>query len=317
MSMPPTHPWRDTAPEACAVFDRAEALVDASAPAPVLAAVRRAVAGALAHPEELERTPAPELGDDPRVGPCVAFAEQFVIDVAAVTDDQRAALGGALGEATFPFVQSLYVVDVFQRARITFERVFGTAWDAAPSPVAGDLWPTLEEFMRVVALGSALDPLTTELVRLRGARLHQCRVCQSRLSVRALDAAGSSEPFDALDDYEHADFTPRHKAALRLADAVVTQPAFIDAALVDDARAQLSDAEIVELVLDVTRNAANKIAVALGVDAPVVEDGVEYFDLDTTGAVVADVSIEVVRAAASGRERTTWTARRRGAASTP
>jgi len=56
----------------------------------------------------------------------------------------------------------------------------------------------------------------------------------------------------------------------------------------------------VELVLDVTRNAANKIAVALGGDAPVVEDGFEWFDLDASGEVVASVEIEVVRLATAG-----------------
>jgi len=297
-------PWRVHAPEACAAFDRVEALVDAAAPPTVLGAVRRAVAGALANPEELDRHPAhPTIdpdADDARIPACVAFAEQFVIDVAAIDDEQRGALGAAMGDATFPFAAALYVTDVFQRARIALARVFDRPWDAQPAAVPGDgteLWPALEEFMRVVARGDALDPLTTELIRLRGARLHQCRVCQSRLSVRAVDAAGSTEAFDALDDYERADFTPRHKAALRLTDAVVTQPAFIDDDLVADLRARLLDAEIVEVVLDVTRNAANKIAVALGGDAPVVEEGFEWFDLDASGEVVASVEIEVVRLA--------------------
>jgi alkylhydroperoxidase family enzyme len=300
-----TAPWRVHAPEACAAFDRVEALVDAAAPPAVLRAVRRAVAGALANPPELDRHPADRAVtldvDDPRIPVCVAFAEQFVVDVAAIDDDQRGALGAAMGDATFPFAAALYVTDVFQRARIALARVFDRPWDAQPGAVAGELWPALEEFMRVVARGDALDPLTTELVRLRGARLHQCRVCQSRLSVRAVDAAGSTEAFDALDDYEHADFTPRHKAALRLTDAVVTQPTFIDVELIADVRANLSDAEIVEIVLDVTRNAANKIAVALGGDAPVVEEGFEWFDLDAGGEVVASVEIEIVRlATASG-----------------
>jgi alkylhydroperoxidase family enzyme len=287
------------APAACTAFDRVESLVDAAAPPSVLAAVRRAVAGALAHPEELVEHNRVQ-DDDPRIPACVAFAEQFVVDVAAVGDDQRAALGAAMGDATFPFVASLYVTDVFQRARIALERVFGTAWDGDPDPAAGDLWAALEDFMRVVACGDALDPLTTELVRLRGARVHQCRVCQSRLSVKAVDAAGGTAAFDALDDYEHADFTDRHRAALRLTDAVVTQPTFIDDVLVADVRAHLTDAEIVEIVLDVTRNAANKIAVALGGDAPVVEEGVEWFDLDASGEVVAHVEIEVVRLATGG-----------------
>ncbi len=297
-------PWRLHAPEACAAFDRVESLVDAAAPPEVLGAVRRAVAGALAHPEELTRHPeaAPDAPGEPdaRIPACVTFAEQFVVDVAAIDDEQRGALGAAMGDATFPFAAALYVTDVFQRARIALARVFDCPWDAEPAAAAGELWPALEEFMRVVARGDALDPLTTELVRLRGARLHQCRVCQSRLSVRAVDAAGSTEAFAALDDYEHADFTPRHKAALRLADAVVTQPTFIDDELVADVRAHLSDAEIVELVLDVTRNAANKIAVALGGDAPVVEEEFEWFDVDAGGEVVASIEIEVVRLATSG-----------------
>lgn len=298
---PSTAPWRVHAPEATAAFDRIEALVDATVPAAVLAAVRRAVAGALAHPEELDRHPAARSAgdggdDDPRIPPCVLFAEQFVVDVAGIDDGMRAALGAAMGDATFPFVASLYVTDMFQRARIALERIFGLPWDAPPTTGAGALWPEIEDFMKIVARGDALDPLTTELVRVRGARFHQCRMCQSRLSLPAVEQAGGTEPFDALDDYEHADFTPRHKAALRLTDAIVTQPTFIDAELVADVRAHLGDAEIVELVLDVTRNAANKISVSLAGDEPRVE-GIEWFAFDETGEIVADVEIEVVRRA--------------------
>ena len=113
-----------------------------------------------------------------------------------------------------PFVQALYVIDVFQRGRIALARLYGSDFGPAPPPEKGELWPALEEFMRVVALGSALDPLTTELIRLRGARAHQCRICQSRLSVRALDATGDHSAFQAIDHYEESDLPERHKAAL-------------------------------------------------------------------------------------------------------
>jgi alkylhydroperoxidase family enzyme len=159
--------------------------------------------------------------------------------------------------------------------------------------VTGDLWPTLEEFMRVVALQAALDPVTTELVRLRGARFHQCRVCQSRLSLKAVDASGDASRFEA----DAAPASAREHAALDLADLLVTQPVLIDDELTARVRAELTDAEITELVLDVVRNAANKIAVALGGDAPVVSEGIEFYDIDGTGEVVADVDREVVRAA--------------------
>ena len=62
-------------------------------------------------------------------------------------------------------------------------------------------------------------------------------------------------------------------------------------------RAHLTDAEIVEIVLDLVRNAANKIAVSLGGDEAVVTDGVEFYDVDATGEVVADVDRDLVRAA--------------------
>ncbi len=291
-------PWSAAAPDAFASFDRIEALAAGAAEPALLDPVRIAVAAALAHPEEAARTPvSPNTHPpDPRAEICVRFAEQFVVDVSGVDDALRDALDGALGADMFVFTQVLYVVDVFQRGRIALERLFDIAYGPARAPEAGDLWPALEEFMRVVALQSALDPVTTELVRLRGARVHQCRVCQSRLSLRALDEAGDASIFEADADAGGAR-SAREQAALELADALVAQPTTIDAAFSARVRAQLSDAEITEIVLDVVRNAANKIAVALGGDAPEVTEGIQFYDVDATGDVVADVDREVVRAA--------------------
>ena len=222
------------------------------------------------------------------------FAEQFVVDVSGIDDELRGALGAVLGADTFVFAQALYVVDVFQRGRITLSRLFDTEYGPAPAPTTGDLWATLEEFMRIVALGDALDPVTTELVRLRGARTHQCRVCQSRLSLQALDAAGDASVFAADDGGARS---PREQVALDLTDVLITQPMLIDADFVGRVHEHLTPAEITEIVLDVVRNAANKIAVALGGDAPEVTEGIQYYDLDARGDVVADVDREVVRAA--------------------
>lgn len=60
---------------------------------------------------------------------------------------------------------------------------------------------------------------------------------------------------------------------------------------------ELTTAESTEIVLDVVRNAANKIAVALGADTPRVTGAVEFFDIDGSGEVVADVDANVVRQA--------------------
>ena len=291
-----TAPWLSTAPDAFDCFDRAEALAAGAVEPALLGPVRVAVAGTLGHPAELERWQVGAVETtDPRVRVAIDFAEQFVVDVSGITDDQRTALGAALGQDTLPFVQALYVVDMFQRGRIALERLFATPYGPAPSPASGDLWATLEEFMRVVALETALDPVTTELVRLRGARFHNCRICQSRLSVKAVDAAGDAAVFEAGGGAR----SPREQAALDLADLLVTQPMFIDDALTTRVHKLLTPGEITELVLDVVRNAANKVAVALGGDAPVVSEGLEFYDIDATGDVVADVDREVVRAATS------------------
>ena len=151
--------------------------------------------------------------------------------------------------------------------------------------------------MRVVALDTALDPVTTELVRLRGARAHDCRICQSRLSLRAVETAGDEAVFAV--DADESMRSERQQAALALADAVIWQPSAIDDDLVARVRARLADAEIVEIVLDLVRNAANKIAVSLGGDEAVVTDGVEYYDIDATGDVFAAVDRETVRLATS------------------
>jgi alkylhydroperoxidase family enzyme len=289
-------PWREHAPTAFDCFDRVEALAAGAVEPALLDPVRLAVASALAHPEELARTPVSgSETDDPRVVVCVDFTEQFVVDVSGTTDEQRGALGMALGADTLAFVQSLYVVDVFQRGRIALERVFGVPYGPAPAPETGDLWAALEEFMRVVALDTALDPVVTELVRLRGARAHDCRICQSRLSLRAVETAGDETLFAA--DADDATLTERQRTALALADAVIWQPSSIDDELVARVRRELTDAEIVEIVLDLVRNAANKIAVSLGGDEAVVTEGVEYYDVDATGDVFADVDREAVRSA--------------------
>ena len=46
-----------------------------------------------------------------------------------------------------------------------------------------------------------------------------------------------------------------------------------------------------ELVLDVTRNALNKIAVALGADAAHVDEGIEIYDITADGGLVYGLTL--------------------------
>jgi alkylhydroperoxidase family enzyme len=90
-----------------------------------------------------------------------------------------------------------------------------------------ELWPALEAMLPEIARLSALDPFTTELVRLRGARAHNCRMCKSLRNVRAVESGGDEATFDKIDLYERSDLAERHKVALRLADAMLWTPARI------------------------------------------------------------------------------------------
>lgn len=210
---------------------------------------------------------------DPRV---VAFAEQFAADVSVIDDAMRAAFLEATWPAAFSAVQAIYVDDFWPRV----SAVLGTQPADAE---AIELWPALEEFMREVARLDALDPVTTELVRLRGARQHDCRVCKSRRSVAAIEGGADEATFDAVDRHAHSDLPDAAKAALALTDAIIWTPYDVADDVLGEARRHLTDEQFVEVVLDVTRNAANKIAVALGADAATVTDGVEMFSTDADG----------------------------------
>jgi len=217
--------------------------------------------------------------------PVRRFVEQFVVDVSAVDDETRAAALSALGVDAFPFVQSLYVVDLGTRIGAAWRRLFGVVVPS-PDPSEAELWPTLEAAMRAIARLDALDPVTTEIVRLRGARAHDCRLCRSLRNVRAAEAGTDETTYDQIDHYEQSGLPERHRVALRLVDAMIWQPTAYPDGLASSVAEHFTPAQTVELVLDVARNAANKIAVAFAADDPHVPDGVEFYDVDADGELV-------------------------------
>lgn len=214
-----------------------------------------------------------------------AFAEQFRVDVSVIDEQLRAGFAQATGERQFEVAQLVWLADMVPRLRGALDALFGpSAWPERPRRVpVKDLWALVEGFMQTVARLDALDPTTTELVRLRGARQHDCRLCKSRRSAAAIDAGADAATFAAVDHYAESDLPEATKAALALTDAMIWTPDAIPAEVVADVRRLLSDAQAVELVLDVVRNAANKIAVALGADAPEVTEGVQLFVIDPDG----------------------------------
>ena len=222
------------------------------------------------------------------------FAEQFSADVSMITGEQRSRLWKCLGDSTFGAVVSIYIADFVPRVRAGLEAlgigeqylgwVQGAfEWDHASEP--SDV--VFNEFLPAVARMRALDPITSELVRLRGAAQHNCRLCKSLRESTALDAGGSETLYDDIERFESsALFDDRVKAALRYADALIWTPAHLDADDVAEVRARFSEAEAIELSFDIMRNASNKIAVSLGADGPRVDHGTERYLLDADGQTV-------------------------------
>jgi len=168
-----------------------------------------------------------------------------------------------------------------------FRELFGgDPLPAETSAAPRELWPALEAMLPEIARLSSLDPFTTELVRLRGARAHNCRMCKSLRNVRAVESGGDEATFDKIDLYERSDLAERHKVALRLVDAMLWTPARFPAGLAAEVRAHFTREQQVELVLDVTRNGLNKFAVAMGADGIGVGEGIGYYDTDANGELV-------------------------------
>jgi alkylhydroperoxidase family enzyme len=139
-------------------------------------------------------------------------------------------------------------------------------------------------FLPAVARRTALDPVTAEIVRLRGAGQHQCRLCNSLRESTALEAGGSEDMYGDIWSYETSSrLSDAHKAALRYVDALIWSPAAISPEVSAEMRAHFSAPEAVEMTFDVMRNASNKIAVAMAADAPRVEHGTERYRILTDG----------------------------------
>jgi hypothetical protein len=222
-----------------------------------------------------------------------SFAGQVVVDVASLDANVRAAGLAELGARAPAFVLALWTEDMTMRAGTAWHEMFGEVWSPMSTSAETNPWVAQEQFLLEVAKLPALDPVTSELVRLRGARAHNCRLCQSRRNVSAIDVAGRGDLFDHRDPSGLSD---TQALAIQVVDAFVWQPIQWPPGLGQQVVAAFGPAAATELTLDIVRNAANKIAVAFDADEPLVESGVEYYDIDvSTGDLRYDVSPAIPR----------------------
>jgi alkylhydroperoxidase family enzyme len=230
-------------------------------------------------------------GTSEREAVVVAFAEQFATDVSGIGAHQRKQLLSTLGDNAFRAVTAIFIADFVPRVWAGFDALgmgrpgngSAVAWDDDTDPTR----PLLKDFAPAVARLRELDPLMTEVVRLRGAVQHNCRLCKSRREGSALDAGGSESLYAEIEDFETSEqLTDRQKAALRYVDSLIWSPSRIDAAVAAGVRTHFAESASLELTLDVMRNACNKIMVAMGVDAPQVTEGTELFRVEADGKTV-------------------------------
>ena len=106
-----------------------------------------------------------------------------------------------------------------------------------------------------------------------------------RLGV-ARDAGLDETMAASVDHYEDSDLPERQKVALRLTDAFVAAPGAISDELRQQVRRHFTEAQIVELMLDMSKWSTQKLPVALGTDEPIDADRLSLFDFDEGGAVV-------------------------------
>lgn len=300
-------------PEACGLLTSLNERVWQAGDPVLLELVRVRVAQLIGNPVAV-RARAPASAASPAEQDVIDLTEQFVIDVGGTTEEMRAGLTARFGaDGARELVTAIYVVEFTQRLQLIAPRLLGDAAAApASSPAAaGSLAAAssaaasslaaaglsaaagvspaglLNAYQAVVVRGSTLDPATTELVRLRCARTHHCRICQT-LRLADARAAGVDEDMTAkVDRYERSDLPERAKVALRVTDAFITRPELLSDAEAGQARASFGPDELASLSLDITKWSTQKIKVMLGTDGAdrlvTDADGVALFGFDADG----------------------------------
>jgi AhpD family alkylhydroperoxidase len=282
-------------PEACGLLAALNERVWQVGDPVLLELVRVRVAQLIGNPVAV-RARAPASPASPAEQDVVDLTEQFVIDVGGTTEEMRAGLTARFGaDGARDLVTAVYVVEFTQRLQLIAARLLGDAVAAADSVAAAGLLAVadaspaglLDAYQAAVVRGSTLDPVTTELVRLRCARTHYCRICQT-LRLADARAAGVDESVTAkVDFYERSDLPERAKLALRVTDAFITRPDLLSDATAGQARGSFGPAELASLALDITKWSTQKIKVTLGTDGAdrlvTDADGVALFGFDSEG----------------------------------
>ena len=139
-----------------------------------------------------------------------------------------------------------------------------------------------------------VDAVITEMVRLRCARTHDCRLCKAVRLRTARDAGVDDDMTSQIDRYEQSSLDERIKVALRYTDAFNTRPGEVSQELARQLARHFSPEEIVTMSLDIMKYSTQKMHVTLGLDVrsgiDVDSGAVTWFEFDDAGRATSFVS---------------------------
>jgi alkylhydroperoxidase family enzyme len=129
-----------------------------------------------------------------------------------------------------------------------------------------DVWSAFNRFYGTLWSDGVVDEATKEVGRLRNARITGCGICKNLRFDGAVRAGLAESSVDQItDDYDESGLSDRWKLTIRLADALIADPASVRGELGDELTAEFAPDEIVELVATITTAIAfSKAAVAFG-----------------------------------------------------
>src|SRR5262245_11210346 len=122
------------------------------------------------------------------------------------------------------------------------------------------------DFYAAVGRLDGLDPVLLEVVRIRCARTHDCRICKASRYVPAHEVGLDEADLTAVDSYESSLLPERLKIALRYTDVFLSRPAEMSPDLRRDLHAHFTEREIVALSLEIAKFSIQKELITLGLD---------------------------------------------------
>lgn len=286
-------------PSTSQAFERAAARVFAFVDTDLLALCRQQLRAT----QERSHFEAPEKSTSLDIS-IMRLAEQFAVNVDSISEADIAKLRETMSSAQVnALINAIYLMDMALRLEQVAPVVLAGA-DATVSTSTGHTATTactddtdviiaeaIAAFAATAVLADKVDVITGELVRLRCAQIHHCRLCGSLRQRKALDQGLDEALAERVARYEDGGLDEHVVAALKLVDTLIMFPCDADASLKAELDKHFSPEQIAELCFDVVKWSQQKALVALHIDAPPWE-GIHVLDFDKDGQPVFEGPIQ-------------------------